>query len=104
MEQHRVLFDSLEWQNSIHGARFKAFRCGTKQLRLVEFTSEFVEPDWCEKEHIGYVIRGELEIDFQGHLVRYLEGSGIFIPSGSASRHKGRSITPTVLLFLVEDI
>lgn len=104
MEQYRVLFDSLEWQSPIQGARFKAFRSGTKQLRLVEFTSEFVEPDWCEKGHIGYVIQGELEIDFYGHLVRYPEGSGIFIPPGSASGHKGRSITLTVLLFLVEDI
>jgi hypothetical protein len=104
MEQHRVLFDSLQWQSPIHGARFKAFRSGTKQLRLVEFTSEFVEPDWCEIGHIGYVIQGELEIDFQGHLVRYPEGSGIFIPSGSASRHKGRSVTPRVLLFLVEEV
>ena len=104
MEQYRVLFDSLEWQSPIHGARFKAFRNGTKQLRLVEFTNEFIETDWCEKGHIGFVIQGELEIDFHGRLVRYPEGSGIFIPSGSASAHKGRSITPTVLLFLVEDI
>jgi hypothetical protein len=104
MESHRVLFDSLEWQNGINGARFKVFRSGTKQLRLLEFTSEFVEPDWCEKGHIGFVVQGELEIDFRGHLVKYPEDSGIFIPAGSASAHKARSITPTVTLFLVEDI
>jgi quercetin dioxygenase-like cupin family protein len=104
MEQYRVLFDSLEWQSLVHGARFKAFRSGTKQLRLVEFTSEFVEPDWCEKGHIGFVIQGELEINFLGNLVRYPEGSGIFIPPGSTSSHKGRSVTPATLLFLVEDI
>jgi quercetin dioxygenase-like cupin family protein len=104
VEQHRILFDSLEWQNGIHGARFKVFRSGTKQLRLLEFTSEFVEPDWCEKGHIGFVVQGELEIDFCGQLLRYPEGSGIFIPSGSASAHKARSLTPTVTLFLVEDI
>jgi hypothetical protein len=104
MEQYRVLFDSLEWQSQIHGARFKAFRSGSKQLRIVELTNEFVEPDWCEKGHIGLVIQGELEIDFHGRFVRYPEGSGVFIPAGSTSRHKGRSITPTVLLFFVEDI
>jgi hypothetical protein len=104
IEQYRVLFDALEWQGTIHGARFKAFRSGTKQLRLVEFTSEFVEQDWCDKGHIGYVIQGVLEIDFHGRLVHYPEGSGIFIPAGLASGHKARSITPTVQLFLVEDI
>ena len=106
MEQssYKVVFDALEWQNSIHGARFKVFRNGSKQLRLVEFTNEFIEPDWCEKGHVGFVIQGELEIDFHGHLVRYPECSGIFIPAGLASAHKARPITPTVLLFLVEDI
>ncbi|MGA9667194.1 MAG: hypothetical protein WBQ69_12220 [Gallionella sp.] len=98
------MFDSLEWQSSIHGARFKAFRSGDRQLRLVEFTDQFVEPEWCEKGHIGYVIQGELEIDFHGNLVRYPEDFGIFIPAGSASGHKARSVTPTVLLFLVEEI
>jgi quercetin dioxygenase-like cupin family protein len=104
MEQHRILFDALEWQSGIRGARFKVFRSGNKQLRLLEFTSEFVEPDWCEKAHVGFVIQGELEIDFLGAVVRYAQGSGIFIPAGSASAHKGRSVTSTVQLFLVEDI
>jgi quercetin dioxygenase-like cupin family protein len=104
IETYRVLFDSLEWQNSIQGSRFKVSRSGNKQLRLVELTSEFVEPDWCENGHIGFVIEGELEIDFHGKLVRYPEGSGIFIPTGAASGHKAHSITPIVLLFLVEDI
>ncbi len=104
MEQHRILFDSMEWQNGILGARFKAFRSGSTQLRLLEFTSEFVEPDWCEKGHVGFVVQGELEIDFHGKLVRYSEGSGIFIPAGSASAHKARSLSPTVTLFLVKEI
>ena len=84
--------------------KVQGFRNGSKQLRLVEFTDEFIEPDWCEKSHVGFVIQGELEIDFHGSIVRYPEGSGIFIQSGSADRHKARSVTPTVLLFLVEDI
>jgi len=106
MEQsnYKVLFDELEWQSSMLGARSKVFQSGTKQLRLVEFTSQFAEPDWCEKGHFGFVIQGELEINFRGHLVRYSEGVGIFIPAGSTSAHKARSITTTVTLFLVEDI
>lgn len=104
VEPHEVVFDSLEWQAAMPGARFKAFSDGAKQMRLVEFTSEFVEPHWCEKCHFGFVLRGELEIDFHGRIVRYGEGSGIFIPAGSSDAHKARSLTPSVLLFLVEDI
>jgi hypothetical protein len=86
------------------GARFKVFGDGQKQMRLLEFTSEFVEPHWCEKGHVGFVLRDELEIDFDGQIVRYGQGSGIFIPMGASTKHKARSVTPSVQLFLVEDV
>ena len=104
METFRVDFDSLEWQPLLPGARAKVHRDGSKQLRLVEFTSEFVEPQWCEKGHIGFVVSGILEIDFRSHIIQYPEGSGIFIPSGSASAHKARSVTPVVRIVSVEDV
>ena len=98
-----IEFDKQEWESSLPGARFKAFRRDGKQLRLVEFTSEFVEPGWCEKGHLGIVLSGELEIAFQGHSVRYPEGSGIFIPPGPANGHKARAVNARVRLFLVEE-
>jgi len=71
---------------------------------LLEITSDFKEPEWCEKGHLGFVIKGELEVDFRGRLVRYPEGSAIFIPYGSPSGHKARSVAAATQLFLVEDI
>lgn len=99
----KVEFDAIEWQAALPGAFFKAFREGSKQLRLLRLTSDFVEPEWCVKGHVGFVLEGELEIDFQGHAVRYPQGSGICIPSGTASAHKARAISAAVLLFLVEE-
>lgn len=104
MESFKVQFDLIEWQCALPGARFKAFCDGSKQLRLLEFTSEFVEPEWCEKGHFGIVLKGELEIDFQGRLIRYPEGSGIFIPAGASGAHKAKAISSSVLLFLVEEV
>lgn len=98
-----ISFDALPWQSTMPGARFKAWREGGKQLRLVEFSAEFVEPDWCEKGHAGYVLEGTLEVDFRGRVVVYPQGAGIFIPPGPAGAHKARSVTPVVLLFLVEE-
>jgi len=104
MERYRVLFDELDWQSGIQGARFKVHRVSNKQVRLLEINIEFVEPDWCEKGHFGLVIKGELEIDFRGLIVHYPEGSCITIPPGSASGHKARSIAEVTQLFLVEEI
>ncbi len=103
MHPFKVHFDSLEWQSLLPGARAKVYRKGSKQIRLVEFTSEFVEPQWCEKGHIGFVLSGALEVDFRGEVVSYPEGSGIFISSGSSGAHKACSVTPVVHLVLVED-
>ena len=97
-------FESLQWESSLPGARCKIYREGTKQIRLLEFSSKFVEPTWCEKGHYGFVLEGTLEIDFNGRVVVYPEGSGIFIPAGPATAHKARSITPVVRLILIEDI
>ena len=104
MESFKVRFDAIEWQRALPGARFKAFREGSRQLRLLEITFEFVEPEWCEKGHVGIVLKGEIEIDFNGRVVRYPEGSGIFIPSGATSSHKARAISSAALLFLVEEV
>ena len=104
MEPYKVEFDSLPWETPMPGVRSKVFGDGQKQIRLAEFSSEFVEPHWCEKGHIGLVLRGELEVEFHGQRVRYTEGSGIFIPRGAHHGHKARAITPSVLLLLVEEV
>ena len=102
MDASVVLFESLDWQNVAPGLRYKAYRNGNKQLRLLEHSQAFIEPDWCVKAHSGYVLKGELEVDFQGRIVRFPEGSGLFIPAGE--KHKGRPLTSSVLIFLVEDV
>lgn len=99
-----ISFDALPWESPLPGVRFKAYREGAKQIRLLEFSSEFVEPVWCEKGHVGLVLEGTLEVDFSGRVVVYPQGSGIFIPAGAAAAHKARSITPVVRLVLVEDV
>lgn len=104
VEPYRVVFDSVEWQAPMRGARFKVVPIGPRRIRLVEFTNEFEEPQWCERGHVGLVLQGELEIDFQGGIVRYPEGTGIAIPAGPSHGHKARSVTPLSRLFLVEDI
>ena len=86
------------------GARFKVFGDGPRQMRLIEFTREFVEAHWCEKGQIGFVLRGQVEIDFDGQIVRYGQGFGIFVPKGASTEHRARSVAPSVQLLLVEDV
>ena len=103
MSEFKVDFGSMEWQSRRQGARYKLYQEGSRQLRLVEFTSGEVAPNLCSDGHIGFVLSGALEIDFRGRVVSYVEGDGIFIPSGPSSAHRARSITPGTRLVMVED-
>ena len=100
----KIDFNSLPWQASSPDVRFKVFKQGSKQLRLVEFMNTFIEPDWCTKGHIGYVLKGQIEISFSGTKIIYNPGDGIFIPGGEKSKHMARILTKKVKVILVEDI
>ena len=96
-------FESMEWEAPAEGVRFKAYEQDGRKLRLIEFGREFVEPDWCMKGHIGYILEGQMEIDFDGDKEVFGPGDGVFIPAGEEHKHKGRALTDTVKVILVED-
>jgi hypothetical protein len=104
MEQYRVDFESMPWQQPAPGARFKAYDQDGRRLRLAEFTKDFVEQDWCTKGHIGYVLEGQMAVDFHGKVVTFRAGDGLFIPPGSAHGHKARVLTDLVRVILVESV
>lgn len=104
MQQYRVDFASMPWEQRAVGARCKAYEQGGRRVRLAEFTRDFVEPDWCTKGHIGYVLEGELELDFHGKVVTVRAGDGLFIPSGGEHGHKARVLTDVVRVVLIESV
>jgi quercetin dioxygenase-like cupin family protein len=103
MDNPKIDFTTIPWETPLPGARYKAFQKGGRRVRLVEFTKEFVEPDWCSKGHIGYVLEGILEVDFDGRVIQLSEGDGVFIPAEKETRHKASTVTDIVRLILIED-
>jgi quercetin dioxygenase-like cupin family protein len=103
MEQYKVDFESIAWKAPARGVRFKAYERDGRKLRLAEFDKEFVEPDWCTKGHIGYILEGQMEIDFGGKVIEFGPSDGVFIPAGEKHKHKGRVLTSTVRAVLVEN-
>ncbi len=103
MKTYRVPFDNLPWQTSAAGVRFKVHVDGARQLRLVEFTPELVHPEWCVTGHVGYVVDGELTIEFDDRVERYGAGDGVIIPAGLSDRHRPEALSERVRLVFVED-
>jgi quercetin dioxygenase-like cupin family protein len=104
MESYKVDFTSLAWEQPAAGVRFRACEQDGRRLRLAEFTKDFVEPDWCTRGHIGYVLEGEMELDFHGRVVTFQAGDGLFIPPGSEHGHKATVLTEFVKVVLVEEV
>jgi hypothetical protein len=99
----KIDFDSMEWQNVRQGVRHKVYCEGSRQIRLVEFATSEGDPRWCDLGHIGFVLAGGLEIDFNGQVLSFSAGDGLFIPSGAANSHRGLAIRPGTRLVMVED-
>ncbi len=104
MKDYIILFDALPWETPAPGVRTKSFDQGEKKLRLVEFTQEFTEQEWCTKAHIGLVLEGEMEVNFNGVIRRYKAGDGLLIPKGEQHRHRHHATIRTTKLFLVEEV
>ena len=54
--------------------------------------------------HIGYVLKGGLKISFDGNVIAFKAGDGLFIPSGAATKHRSVQIASGTQLLMVEDL
>lgn len=102
MESYIIEFEKLAWQPLSPGARQKAFAQDNNTIRLIEFSEKFIEPNWCEKSHIGFVLEGEMELNINGVIKRVKAGDGLFIPKGPRHRHKHHATLKTTRLILIE--
>ncbi|PIB38425.1 hypothetical protein [Maribacter sp. 4G9] len=87
MTDLRIHFRESEWEYPKKGVAQKVYSYGNRQLRLVRFEDCFRGEDWCQKGHIGYVLDGEMVIDFEDRLEHYKKGDGVWIEEGSGRSH-----------------
>ena len=104
MNSFKVSFDAMEWQQIRPGVRQKIYCEGSRQIRLVEFETSDGAEHWCETGHIGYVLKGGLSISFDGQVISFKAGDGLFIPAGAASKHRSVAISRGTQLLMVEDL
>ncbi len=100
---NRIDFESIPWTSPARGVREKVTVAGRQRLRLVEFTPDFVEENWCTRGHIGYMLEGELQIAFLDHTIELRKGDGLHIPGGEKSKHKATVLTGVARLVMVEE-
>lgn len=88
MRDYLIDFRKINWENPALGISHKVYISDSMKIRLLEFNDELFEKEWCLKGHVGYVLEGNLSIDFSGELVEFKHGDGLFIPEGT--KHKAK--------------
>ena len=101
MTDYKIPFSQTAWTDMGPEVRQKRGVIDKTQLRVVEFDHAFVEKDWCIKGHIGYVISGEMHIDFEDSILKFELGDAFYIPHGQ--RHKMSVVSEKLTLFLSEE-
>ncbi|RJP77508.1 MAG: cupin domain-containing protein, partial [Candidatus Zixiibacteriota bacterium] len=101
---HRIDLSAMPWNQPAPGIRHKVFSDGRRRLRLVELTEEFRDPDWCTREHAGYLLEGRMSIHFDGEVIDLKAGDAFLIPAGREHRHRAQVLKGhTARLVLVEE-
>ncbi|MDP5168655.1 MAG: cupin domain-containing protein [Bacteroidia bacterium] len=85
-----IRFEEIPWERPANGVTQKIYATDGQRLRLIRFGDDFVEKKWCMAGHIGFVLSGEMSIDFDGAIQHYRQGDGLWIVAGETSRHKVR--------------
>jgi len=102
----KIDFSQIPWESPAAGVRVKKFLSGNTQVRLVEFSEGFIEPEYCRKGHIGYVAEGVMKLDVNGKMLDFKAGDAFILPANDdASQHKvvmGKG--ERVVLVLVESL
>ena len=101
--QYKVDFDKFAWESPIEGVRHKYIDQDNLRIRLVEYSKD-MPLHWCEKGHCGYLIEGQMEIEYENSKIIYKPGDGIFIPDGPDHKHRGRVLSDKVLVFFIERV
>ena len=95
-------FSSIDWTTPADGVRTKEVIRGGNRLRLIEFSEQFKEADWCKSAHAGYVVDGELTLEFVDVTVKFKSGDALFLPPGESTKHKAHVTNGKATLFVVE--
>jgi hypothetical protein len=73
-------------------ATMRTRQFGDIQLRLVDYSPQYVADHWCHKGHVVFVVSGRLVIEHQDDITYVLtRGMSYHVPDGDGSSHRVRS-------------
>jgi mannose-6-phosphate isomerase-like protein (cupin superfamily) len=104
MTRYRHSFPDTPRTSPSSDLRKRTLELESKRLSVVEYSTEMT-PHWCDRGHLGYLVSGQLRIEFdKGDIVNYYPGDSILIPSGAEHRHVAYVIRGPVRVVYAEGV
>jgi len=69
---------------------------------LLEFEAGFADPNWCERNHVLYVLKGKLGLELEDQDVTIAAGECAVLDAPTRHRAKNAGLE-TLLVFVVSD-
>jgi mannose-6-phosphate isomerase-like protein (cupin superfamily) len=101
--EYRIDLNQQPWQTPMLGVDCKTAQQNGKQLRLVEYDKN-LQPHWCNKGHMGMILKGEMMVEFDQESILFKQGDGVMIPSGERHRHRAVILTEKVRALFIEEL
>lgn len=101
--RHKEKFAEIHWEKPAIGMKEKSLTSNGSKIRLIEFTKDFYEKEWCTSSHLGFILSGTLHIEFESGIETFMSGEALHINPGE--KHKTSVVaTDKVELILFENI
>lgn len=100
-----IRFDTVAWVDGVPGIRAREATVEGRRWAIVEYGHAARRLDWCRDGHVGLVLTGAVEYEFEdgGPLLTVREGDAFQLATGRAHRGTNRADGAT-RLFLIDDV
>ncbi len=102
--ESRVAFAEIDWADDVPGIRARESDVEGRRWAVVEYAQGAHREEWCLDGHVGYVLEGTVEYEFDDAREPLTVSRGDAFTLSTGRAHRGRNLAdgPT-RLFLIDD-
>lgn len=97
-----IHLSAIEWRPDVEGINVRELEVDGRRWALVQYAPGSRRPEWCEDGHLGVVLSGEIEYEFEdgGRPLAARQGDAFTLSTGRGHRGRNRGAVETVLLVI----
>jgi quercetin dioxygenase-like cupin family protein len=103
-QESLVRFGDIDWEQDVPGIQARERSVQGRRWAVVEYARAARRREWCLDGHVGYVLEGAIEYEFDdgGEVLTAGKGEAFCLSTGRAHRGRNLAASPT-RLFLIDD-